>query len=79
LGLIGGEARAVELQGAHGEKELGGHAEVVLIHWGHQSFNISRKWIPPASESESEKEFLCFGEENSSFNIWTERHCMRTD
>jgi hypothetical protein len=63
LGLIGGEARAVELQGAHGEKELGGHAEAVLIHWGRQSFILSRKWLSPALEIESEVEFLWVGEE----------------
>jgi hypothetical protein len=79
LGLEEGEARAGESRGANEEKELGGHTEAVLIHWGRQSFNVSRTWIPLAPESESEKEFLLLGEENTKFNLWTERWCMRTD
>jgi hypothetical protein len=79
LGLIGGEARAVELQGAHGEKEFGGHAEAVLIHWGRQSFILSRKWLSLAPEIELEVEFLWVGEEIPRFNLWTEGLCIRTD
>jgi hypothetical protein len=62
LELEGGEARAEEERGASEEKELGGHAEAVLIQWGRQSFIFSRKWPSPAPEIKLEVEFLWVGE-----------------